>query len=127
MTPDPVAVPEKVNLLAKFALFHEQWSPKVVGTLNDYEVKLVRLQGDFVWHRHEETDELFLVVRGRITIRFRDGDVPLEENELLVVPRGVEHMPTSSDEAWIVLIEPRGTVNTGDVIEARTVAAPERL
>jgi mannose-6-phosphate isomerase-like protein (cupin superfamily) len=90
-------------------------------------VKLVKLQGEFVWHRHEREDELFLVVKGRITIRFRDGDVRLEENEFLIVPRGVEHMPVSEEEACVLLFEPQTTLNTGDVKSERTVAKLERI
>ena len=122
-----VGRPRKISLPEKFGRFADLWSPKLVGRLNDYDVKLVKLRGEFVWHSHTETDELFLVLRGRMTIRFRDGDVRLEENELLIVPRGVEHMPVAEEEAWVVLIEPEGTVNTGDVVDARTVRAPEPI
>jgi len=120
-------IPEKVNLRGKFGMFADRWSPKVVGEVNDSHVKLVKLQGEFVWHRHEREDELFLVVKGRITIRFRDGDVRLEENEFLIVPRGVEHMPVAEEEAWVLLFEPKTTLNTGDVQNERTVASLERI
>jgi mannose-6-phosphate isomerase-like protein (cupin superfamily) len=115
-------IPRKVNLREKFGMFADRWSPKIVGEVNDSHVKLVKLQGEFVWHSHEREDELFLVVKGRMTIRFRDGDVALEENEFLIVPMGVEHMPVSEEEAWVLLFEPKTTLNTGDVENERTVA-----
>jgi mannose-6-phosphate isomerase-like protein (cupin superfamily) len=120
-------IPKKVNLREKFGMFADRWSPKIVGEVNDSHVKLVKLQGEFVWHRHEREDELFLVVSGRITIRFREGDVRLEENEFLIVPRGVEHMPVAEEEAWVLLFEPTTTLNTGDVENERTVAKLERI
>lgn len=103
-----------VDLDRKFALFSELWSPKVVARLNDYEVKLVRLQGEFVWHTHEDTDELFLVVEGQLTIQLRDRDVVLGPGQLFVVPRGVEHCPRADQEVKALLLEPAGVVNTGD-------------
>src|SRR5439155_12945802 len=120
-------IPGKVNLREKFGMFADRWSPKIVGEVNDSHVKLVKLQGEFVWHRHEREDELFLVVNGGITIRFRDGDVRLEENEFLIVPKGVEHMPVADKEAWALLFEPKTTLNTGDVENERTVANLERI
>src|SRR5438445_2696734 len=113
---------DKVNLAEKFRSFQEHWSPKIAAELNGSYVKLVKLQGEFLWHHHEAEDELFLVVKGRITIRFRDGDVTLEENEFLIVPKGVEHMPVALDEAWVLLFEPKTTLNTGNVSNERTVA-----
>jgi mannose-6-phosphate isomerase-like protein (cupin superfamily) len=103
-----------VNLDERFSLFTEQWSPKVVARLNDYEIKIVRIQGEFVWHAHEDTDELFFVLSGELTIRLRDGDVVLSAGEMFVVPRGVEHCPVAGGEVRAVLIEPAGVVNTGD-------------
>ena len=103
-----------VDLKQKLSLFAEPWSPKVVARLNDYEVKVVKLQGEFVWHVHEDTDELFLVVDGSLTIQLRDRDVHLETGQLFVVPRGVEHCPLAHGEVHAVLIEPTGVVNTGD-------------
>ena len=111
---------EKVNLAAKFAQFSEQWSPKIVGRVNDMHVKLARLQGEFVWHHHETEDELFLVVKGRLTIRFRDRDIQLEEGEFLVIPHGLEHLPVAEEEAQVMLFEPAGTLNTGNVQDERT-------
>ena len=118
---------EKVALAGKLASFSEHWSPKVVADVNDHQVKLVKLRGDFVWHKHDTEDELFLVLAGRLTIRFRDGDITLEPGELVVVPKGVEHCPVASEEAHVLLFEPRTTLNTGDVVNERTVATPERI
>lgn len=118
---------EKVNLEEKLALFAEPWSPRVIGDVNECAVKLVKLKGEFVWHRHESEDELFLVVKGRFRMELRDGTVPLEEGELIIVPRGVEHRPVADEEAHVLLFEPRTVVNTGDVVEARTVRSPERI
>ena len=107
-------MPDAVDLAAKLALVTEHWSPKVVARLNDDEVKVVRLQGEFVWHSHPETDELFLVLSGTLTIQLRDGDVTLGPGQLYVVPRGVEHCPRADVEVHAVLIGPTGVVNTGD-------------
>lgn len=120
-------IPKKVNLREKFGMFADHWSPKIAGEVNDSHVKLVKLRGEFVWHRHEREDELFLVVKGRMTIRFRDGDIALEEDEFLVVPKGVEHMPVSEEEAWVLLFEPKTTLNTGDIQNERTVIKLETI
>lgn len=109
-----------INLAAKLAQFSEAWSPKIVARLNDYAFKLVKLQGDFVWHRHADTDEAFLVLDGELTIHLRDGSVRLGAGELFVVPKGVEHMPSAAAECHVLLVEPAGTVNTGEVVSART-------
>ncbi|WP_405440741.1 cupin domain-containing protein [Streptomyces avidinii] len=103
----------KVNIAEKLAGFTEQWAPRRIARVNDYEVKVARIEGEFVWHTHEDTDELFLVVGGTLTIRLRDGDVVLGPGEMYVVPRGVEHCPAAREEAQILLFEPAGTVNTG--------------
>ena len=103
-----------VDLAERLSLFSEHWSPKVVARLNDYEIKLVKVKGEFVWHTHEDTDELFLVIDGTLTIQLRDGDVTLLPGQLYVVPRGVEHCPTADGEVAAMLIEPAGVVNTGD-------------
>ena len=102
-----------VDLAAALALFSEHWSPKVVARLNDYEIKLVKLQGEFTWHSHDDPDELFLVIDGTLTIQLRDGDVVLRNGQLYVVPRGVEHCPITNGEVSAMLIEPAGVVNTG--------------
>ena len=117
----------KVNLLEKFGLFDERFHPKIVGDLNDHQVKVVKLLGEFVWHHHENEDELFLVVKGRMRMGLRDGDVELSEGELFIVPKGVEHKPSADEECWIVLIEPGSTLNTGNVIGEKTVAELERI
>jgi mannose-6-phosphate isomerase-like protein (cupin superfamily) len=117
----------KISLRDAFDRIGEYWSPRVVADVNDVQVKLVRVKGEFVWHRHEAQDELFIVVRGRLRIEFRDGDVVLDAGDMLVVPRGVEHRPVADEEVQLMLVEPRGTVNTGEVREGRTVLEPERL
>ena len=126
----PLGTPsmEKVNLAEKFALFDDTWSPKLVGEVNDFAVKLVKFEGEFVWHHHDAEDELFLVVKGSMTIRFRDrDDVDLAEGEFLIVPRGVEHMPVAHGECQVLLLEPKTVLNTGNVVNERTVATLERL
>ena len=105
---------EAVDLAQKLSLFSEHWSPKVVARLNDYEVKVVKVKGEFVWHTHEDTDELFIVIAGVLTIQLRDGNVNLNPGQLFVVPRGVEHCPIANGEVHALLIEPTGVVNTGD-------------
>jgi mannose-6-phosphate isomerase-like protein (cupin superfamily) len=118
---------EKVNLSEKFDLFREQWSPKIAGEVNDSLVKLVKFKGDFVWHKHETEDEMFLVVKGRIMIRLRDGDVELGEGEFVIIPRGVEHKPFAEEEAHVLLFEPKTVLNTGDVLNERTRPELERI
>jgi mannose-6-phosphate isomerase-like protein (cupin superfamily) len=115
---------EKVNLAQKFSLFHDHWQPRIAGEINDFHVKLVKVQGEFAWHHHETEDELFLVVQGRLLIRLRDREIWLEEGEFLIIPHGVEHMPVAPDEAHILLLEPKTTVNTGTEETERT--APEQ-
>lgn len=123
-----MSAPEVVNLQQKFALFSEQWQPKVVGELNGQQVKIARIGGEFVWHQHEHEDELFMVVRGTLRLRFRDGERLVQEGELIVVPRGVEHLPVAeTEETWIMMFEPAGTLNTGNVTSERTVAVLEKL
>jgi mannose-6-phosphate isomerase-like protein (cupin superfamily) len=109
-----------IRLRDKLAKFSEQWSPRVIAELNDYQFKLVKLQGDFVWHSHPETDEAFFVVDGGLDIHFRDGAVHLASGDLYVVPKGVEHKPFAAQECSVLLIEPRGTPNTGDAGGERT-------
>ncbi len=118
---------EKVNLAEAFGRFSDRWSPKVVGDVNDMQVKLVKLAGEFVWHHHEVEDELFLVVGGTLTMRFRDQDVIVEAGEFIIVPHGVEHCPLAPEECWVLLLEPRSTLNTGNLENDRTVREPERL
>ncbi len=118
---------EKVNLTHKFSLFQDYWSPKIAGELNDSYVKLAKLKGEFVWHHHEGEDELFLVVKGKLLIKLRDQDIWLEEGEFVIIPRGVEHLPIAEEEAHVLLLEPKSTLNTGDVQNERTVADLERI
>ena len=117
----------KVNLEEKFALFSEQWSPRIVGELNGQEVKLARLEGTFVWHRHEHEDELFLVLDGVLTMEFRDRTETVRPGEFIIVPRGVEHRPVAKQEVRVMLFEPKGTVNTGEVENERTVKDPPKI
>ena len=118
---------EKVNLTTAFSSFDDRWNPKIVAELNGQHVKIAKLLGEFVWHHHESEDELFLVHRGRLRIEFRDRTVELRAGDLIVVPRGVEHRPVADEEVELVLFEPAGTLNTGDVLDERTVREPGRL
>ena len=116
---------QPINFEEKLLKFSEHWSPKIIAQLNDYHLKLAKVQGEFVWHDHPETDEVFIVVKGQLEILFRDGDVLLNEGEMFVVPKGVEHKPVAENECHILLIEPAGTVNTGDVKDGLT--APNNI
>jgi mannose-6-phosphate isomerase-like protein (cupin superfamily) len=118
---------DKVNIEEKLASFDQRWNPKVVGELNGQYVKLVKFLGEFVWHHHDEEDELFLVVKGRFRMEFRDREVWVEEGEFIVVPRGVEHRPVAEEEAHVLLFEPASTLNTGNVRNERTVAELDRI
>lgn len=113
---------QPINLTEKLSLFSEHWSPKIIAQMNDYHFKIARIEGEFVWHDHPETDEVFLVLHGQLEIQFRDGSVTLNEGEMFVVPKGVEHKPVAARECHILLVEPAGTVNTGDVVNERTAA-----
>ncbi len=117
----------KINLLQKFGLFSEHWQPKVIAELNGQAVKVAKVKGEFVWHHHDAEDELFFVVKGTLTIKFRDRDTVLNEGEMLVVPHGVEHKPVAKEEVWLMLFEPASTVNTGNVSNERTVHTLENL
>ena len=116
-----------INLADAFGRISEPWSPRIAAELNGQHVKLAKLEGPFVWHRHEEADELFLVVEGRLVIELRDGAVTLEAGEFVVVPRGVEHRPVAEETAHVLLFEPAGTLNTGDVENERTVRTLDRI
>jgi mannose-6-phosphate isomerase-like protein (cupin superfamily) len=111
-----------IRLDEKFAAFREHWSPRVIAEMNDYQFKLVRIQGEFVWHQHADTDEVFIVIAGSMSIAFRDGSVDLSAGDLYVVPRGVEHKPYAAEECQMMLIEPRGVVNTGEAGGALTAS-----
>ncbi len=116
---------DKIDLAAKLTLLDHPYTPGIVGYLNDYKLVVVKVKGEFVWHTHDDTDDFFLVLKGRLTIQLRDRDVELNEGELFVVPRGVEHCPKADEEAHVLLIEPRGTVNTGDAGGALTAEEME--
>ena len=115
----------KINLAEKFNKFQDAYQPKIAAALNDSYLKLVKIRGEFVWHQHENEDELFWVVQGRLQVKLRDGDIWLEPGEFVVIPRGVEHCPFAPDEAQVVLLEPKTTLNTGDIQNERTVAQPD--
>jgi mannose-6-phosphate isomerase-like protein (cupin superfamily) len=118
---------ETINLKQKFSLFQDYWSPKIVGELNDTHVKLVKVKGEFTWHHHDNEDELFLVVKGRLVIKLRERDIILEEGEFAIIPKGVEHKPVAEEEAHILLLEPKSTLNTGNVHDEKTVEQLERI
>jgi mannose-6-phosphate isomerase-like protein (cupin superfamily) len=109
-----------INFLQKFKLFDERWSPKVIAEMNDYQFKIVKLHGDFVWHDHKNTDETFIVIEGELRIDFRDGSVSISAGEMFVVPKGIEHKPYAREEVKLLLIEPRGVLNTGEEVSERT-------
>jgi mannose-6-phosphate isomerase-like protein (cupin superfamily) len=115
---------DKINLREKLARIDEHWSPRIIAELNGQQVKLVKLEGEFVWHHHDAEDELFLVLKGRLTMHFRDRVVSLDEGECIVVPRGVEHRPVADEEVHVLLFEPTGTLNTGNVRDTWTVERP---
>lgn len=117
----------KVNLNEKLSLFQDYWSPKIIGELDGWTLRLVKSRGEFVWHHHENEDELFLLLHGALSIKLRDGEVRLRAGELVIVPRGVEHLPVAEEEAHVLLFEPQSTLNTGNVKNERTIAEPERI
>ncbi|HML34588.1 MULTISPECIES: cupin domain-containing protein [Sporomusa] len=118
---------EKIVLAEKFNLFTEHWSPKIVAELNDSYIKLAKLKGEFVWHHHDEEEELFFVVKGTLLIKFRDKEVLLNEGECIVIPKGVEHLPVADEEVHVMLIEPKTTLNTGNVVNERTVETLNKI
>ncbi len=118
---------DKINLTEKFNLFSEHWTPKIVAELNGQHVKIAKLLGEFEWHQHENEDELFWIVKGKLLVHFRDKTVELSPGEILVIPKGVEHKPEAPEEVHLVMFEPVGTVNTGETESDRTVAQPERI
>lgn len=121
-------MPDKINLKEKLSLIHEQWSPRIIGELNGQHVKLSKLQGEFIWHKHEEADELFLILKGELTIHLRDQEaVVLREGDIFIVPRGVEHKPVAEQEVHVMVFEPVGTLNTGNVRNERTIEQPKTL
>ena len=118
---------DKVNIAEKFTRFADYWSPKIVGEVNDMQVKLAKLKGEFIWHHHDREDELFLVIKGRLRMRLRERDVVIEPGEFFIVPRGVEHLPVAEEEVHLLLLEPKTTLNTGNVVNERTVAELGRV
>lgn len=118
---------EKININEKLNAFSEYWSPKIIGDLNESYVKLAKLKGEFVWHMHENEDEMFMVIKGKLVIKLRTEDIMLNEGELFIVPRGVEHMPVAEDEVHVMLLEPKTTLNTGNVTNERTVEVLEKI
>ncbi len=118
---------DKVTLLSKFSQLHEHWQPHIAGELNGQLIKLVKFRGQFVWHHHDHEDEMFLVVKGSFRIEFRDKTVTIGEGEFIVVPRGVEHKPVADEECWVMLFEPASTLNTGNVVNERTVRQLKRV
>ena len=118
---------EKIVLSKKFSLFAEHWSPKIIGELNNSYIKLAKLKGEFVWHHHDNEDEMFFVVKGRLVIKFKDKNVVLDEGELIVIPKGVEHLPIAEHEVHVMLIEPKTTLNTGNIVNERTVENLNRI
>ena len=117
----------KVNLIQKFGLFNEYWSPKIVGELNGQLVKLGKFEGEFVWHKHDEEDELFYVVKGSFRMELRDQNIEMTEGDMIVIPKGVEHRPVAEKEAWVMLFEPASTLNTGNVTDEKTLYVLDRI
>ncbi len=113
--------PKKINLDQKFSLFSDHWNPKIIAEINDNYVKLVKFRGEFVWHQHKDEDELFIVIKGNLTIKFRDHDLFASEGEMILVPKGVEHCPTANEEVLVMLIEPKTVVNTGEIKDEKTI------
>lgn len=118
---------QTINLKDKFSLFADHWRPRILGEVNDCHVKGVKLKGEFVWHHHDNEDELFLVTKGTLRMKFRDREAVVREGEFVIVPRGVEHLPCADEEVHLVLIEPKSTLNTGNVTNERTVAQLEHI
>ena len=116
-----------VNVQEKFSQFQERWKPKIIGELNESYVKAVKLKGEFIWHHHDLEDELFLVVKGALHMKFRDREAVVREGEFIIVPRGVDHMPVADEETHVLLLEPKSTLNTGNITNERTVAELERI
>ena len=118
---------QTINLKNKFSLFSEHWSPRVLGEVNDCQVKAAKLKGEFIWHQHDNEDEMFLVVKGTLRMKFRDHEAVVREGEFIIVPRGVEHLPIADEEVHLILIEPKSTLNTGNITNERTVAQLEHI
>ena len=117
----------KINLAEKFASFEDRWSPKIVGEINDSFVKLAKLEGEFVWHHHEAEDEMFLVIKGSLLMKLRDREIQIDEGEFVIIPCGVEHLPVAAGEVHVLLLEPKSTLNTGNITNERTLAELDRI
>jgi mannose-6-phosphate isomerase-like protein (cupin superfamily) len=120
-------IPQKINIAEKLSQIHDYWQPRIAGEVQGMHIKIVKIKGEFVWHHHEIEDELFLVIKGTLTMRFRDGDVKVSEGEFIIVPKGVEHCPAADDEVHVMLFEPAGTLNTGNIQSEHTVENPQRI
>jgi len=118
---------EKINIKEKLSLFNEYWSPRIIGEVNESYVKLAKFKGDFIWHSHENEDEMFYVLNGTLTIKFREKDIQIHEGECIVIQKGIEHMPVAEEEVQVMLIESKTTLNTGNVVNERTVENPEKV
>ncbi len=118
---------DKIGLKEKFALFDEYWSPKIVGEVNESFLKLAKFKGEFIWHSHKDEDEMFYIFKGTLTVKFRDREVVLQEGECIVIPKGIEHMPVAENEVHVMLLEPKTTLNTGNVVNGRTVEKLEKI
>jgi len=118
---------EAVNLLEKFDLLNEYWSPRLVGELNNQAVKIAKLKGEFIWHHHENEDEMFFVIKGELIIKLKDQDILLKENEFFIIPKGTEHKPIAKDEVWVMMFEPISTINTGNIKSDITIDKIERI
>ena len=116
-----------INLADKFNSFSDRWSPKIIGELNDFYIKAVKLKGEFVWHHHDQEDEMFLVTKGTLRMKFRDREAVVREGEFIIVPHGIEHLPVADEEVHVVLFEPKSTLNTGNITNERTVAQLQRI
>ena len=120
-------VVDTINLAQKFSSFSDRWSPKIIGELNDFHVKAVKLKGEFIWHHHDHEDEMFLVTKGALRMKFRNREAVIREGEFIIVPHGVEHLPVADEEVHVVLFEPKSTLNTGNITNERTVAQLQRI
>ncbi|MFP3716955.1 cupin domain-containing protein [Bacillus safensis] len=117
----------KTNVQEKFLQINDYWNPRISGELNDSYIKMVKVKGEFIWHHHDDEDEMFFVCKGKLVIRFRDNEIPVNEGEFIVIPKGIEHQPIADEEVHLLLIEPKTTLNTGNVVNERTVSIPERI
>lgn len=118
---------DKVDLKEKFSLINDYWQPKIIGELNGQYVKLAKLKGEFIWHRHDNEDELFMVIKGKLKIKLKDKDIDLDENQFFIIPRGVDHLPVAENEVHVMLFEPQSVLNTGNIKNARTVENLEKI